>query len=537
MRILIFVLILINSLGCQGTSLKLPNVSEEQFTPKYSEIKSLRTRYLMSKDFIINHKRLIELEKQALSLAEDEPLKLGAIGTAILDTYYGSLTGHYALTKFYQYVGSSEANLHSAWLRTIENYISKKADGSEEKPIAAISANEAFAYIFNRNADPVGSIYQTSKRKPLTLLVQAREKDGKIKTLHFDLSQSYQAMENASPSDQDQYFPSSFLQGLATQGDSAAQAAIGAYLVSQRSLDQAVNWLQAASGRGNLVANSFLAGIFWEQAQEANDPNAKKASMELLEENYQHAIALGSSNAMTELGILYIRGEYGENKISEGRNLLTEASENGNPLSTYVLARIHDQFSKTKDDQKLAISLYKRAADLGHTDAKLAYASYTISQKIKDERTIVWLEELSKNKNPKAMLLLGYCYAHGLGVDLDFQKTFRWFRRSVDQDPLDAHIVNEVVWSLIATQLRSDRRVKYGVRTMNRLMKTNKEALQEPAYLDTWAASHAANGNFTKAIAIQKRAIELANNDNLLEILTEHLNIFEAGGVIMEKIR
>ena len=537
MRIIIFAVILINSLGCQSTSPISSNVSEKQFTPKHSEIKRLRIRYLKSKDFITNHKRLIDLEKQALSLAEDEPLKLGSLGTAILDTYYGSLTGHYALTQFYKYVGSSETNLHSGWLRAIESYIAKKADGSEGKPIPAISPNEAFAYIVTSNATPVGSIYQTSKKRPLTLLVQAREQDGGINTLHFDLSESYKAMENAFPGSQDQYFPSSFLQGLATQGDSAAQAAIGAYLVSQQSFGQAINWLQAASGKGNLVANSFLAGIFWEQAQAANDPNAKKISMRLLEENYQHAIALGSSHAMTELGILYVRGEYGENKIAEGRNLLTEASKNGNPLSIYVLARMHDQFSKTKEDQKIAISLYKKAADLGHPDAKLAYANHTISNKIADQKTVTWLEELSSNKNPRAMLLLGYCYAHGLGVDLNFKKTFQWFRRSVDQDPLDAHIVNEVVWSLTATKLKTNRRVKYGIRAMSRLMEKNNAARQEPAYLDTWAAAHAANGNYTEAVAIQEKAIDLANNENLLEILTEHLNIFKNGGVILEEIR
>ena len=32
---------------------------------------------------------------------EDEPLRLGAVGSAILDLYYASLAGHQALAKFY----------------------------------------------------------------------------------------------------------------------------------------------------------------------------------------------------------------------------------------------------------------------------------------------------------------------------------------------------------------------------------------------------------------------------------------------------
>ena len=61
--------------------------------------------------------RLVELEQQALELVEDEPLKLGSIGSAILDTYQASITGHYVMSRFYAHVETPSAEQeHLEWL-------------------------------------------------------------------------------------------------------------------------------------------------------------------------------------------------------------------------------------------------------------------------------------------------------------------------------------------------------------------------------------------------------------------------------------
>ncbi|MDG2278009.1 MAG: hypothetical protein P8L31_08605, partial [Pseudomonadales bacterium] len=46
-----------------------------------------RQQFLTSDNYSADLKRLLELEQQALALIEDEPLKLGSIGAAILEIY------------------------------------------------------------------------------------------------------------------------------------------------------------------------------------------------------------------------------------------------------------------------------------------------------------------------------------------------------------------------------------------------------------------------------------------------------------------
>ena len=71
--------------------------------------------------------RLLELERQALQLADDQPLKLGSIGSAILDLYSGSHRGHYAMSIFYDHLDSPDAKkLHKDMLDRIQGIMSKE---------------------------------------------------------------------------------------------------------------------------------------------------------------------------------------------------------------------------------------------------------------------------------------------------------------------------------------------------------------------------------------------------------------------------
>ena len=121
---------------------------------------------------------------------------------------------------------------------------------------------------------PVGSMYQTSEQRPYTLLLQARREPTQVVAVHFDLAGVYKAMSqrfnNAS-----EFHPVALMYHLARQGDTAAQTAIGGYLASQSELDTAIDWLRAASRTGNLLANSFLARIFWEKASKASEPRKR----------------------------------------------------------------------------------------------------------------------------------------------------------------------------------------------------------------------------------------------------------------------
>ena len=76
-----------------------------------------------------------ELESQALLYLEQEPLKLGSIGSAILEKDPSNLIGRLALSKFYSSLGTIETGTDFT-----ESYeesltvINRSGDGSAQKP-------------------------------------------------------------------------------------------------------------------------------------------------------------------------------------------------------------------------------------------------------------------------------------------------------------------------------------------------------------------------------------------------------------------
>ena len=74
---------------------------------------------------------------------------------------------------------------------------------------------------------------------------------------------------------------------------------------------------------------------------------------------------------------------------------------------------------------------------------------------------------------------------------------------------------------------------------MNQLMESDKEARDRPEYLDTWANTYAANGDFKTAIEVQQRAIKKAQEqqrNDVLEILRRHLDLFRAGSHVIDQV-
>ncbi|MXY58758.1 MAG: hypothetical protein F4Y41_20650 [Gammaproteobacteria bacterium] len=98
--------------------------------------------------------------------------------------------------------------------------------------------------------------------------------------------------------------------------------------------------------------------------------------------------------------------------------------------------------------------------------------------------------------------------------------------------------MNEVAWRLAVTHLPKLRNERYALEIMERIMAESAEARRNPAYLDTWAAAYAANGNFERAIAVQEQAVQeaRASSNNDLPILLEHLEAFRAGEKISEQV-
>ncbi|RME98919.1 MAG: hypothetical protein D6773_13725, partial [Alphaproteobacteria bacterium] len=423
---------------------------------------------------------------------------------------------------------------HESWLARIAEDMERHGDGSRESPYPVMTSVEAQMYVLYRGLSPVGAIYISSEQQPFGLLIQAKPDQGPIRNLAFDLGAVYEAMrmDFASSTDSEgEFSPFSVIGYLAKRGDSAAQAAIGAFLMARGRPDEAVDWLKAAARSGNLVASSALAGLYWEKARNAEDDQAKQAALDQVLDHHLHAIALGSTDSMYALGVLYLNGTFGEENRTSGITLLKQAAEAAHPEAALFLAHLHytGEIEEVPKDLAAASGYYIRAAELEDARARRSYARFLLDRDVDvaaDKRIIPWLEELASSGDAEAMLLLGNLHARGIGASQNLRRAVRWYRRAVDAAPENARIVNEVAWILTVSHLPELRRLRYARQIMDTLMEASPEARGRPEYLDTWAATYAANGDFDRAEEIQQQALSVAQKmalESVLEVLEEHL--------------
>lgn len=557
------VLVALALTGCQTVPRPYDELMVEVNAGAEIDAKTLRESFYAVPDHNERLSRLTELELQAYQIIEDEPLKLGSLGTAMLDAYYGSLTGHFVLARFYEHLENDAATaFHRSWIERIRadrlaSAITPAPDAisaTRHAYLPATTAIEAQVFAMSEGLTPVGSIYQTTDEVPFALLVQGKPETGPIRVLYFDLGGVYQAMRESfgAVAEDPKFNPFSVVGYLAKENDPAAQAAVGAFLASQNRIDDAINWLRAASRTGNLIANTLLARIFFERARETEDAEEREAFLTETLDHYLHAITLGSSDAMYGLGVLYLNGHYGEDDKASGLPLLEQSAALDNDDALLYLGHLNYQGEQVEKNFATARDYFARASALGNPLAQKTYARFlldrTTSQSA-DPRIAEWLEALTAERrtdadeaqptDTEAMLLLGNLAARGLSGPVNRRAAQRWYRAAANAAPLDAAIVNEVAWTLTVSTDLELRRPDYAVRIMTTLMEGNADARERPEYLDTWAATYAATGNFGEALRVQQQAVDIATGeefDDVRDILSEHLEFFRRGETLSEDV-
>ncbi|MCY4011321.1 MAG: tetratricopeptide repeat protein, partial [Gammaproteobacteria bacterium] len=531
------------------------------------DVAALRRAFLVRSDFDERLRELVALEAQVLAAIDERPLRLGAVGSAILDLYYGSLAGHQALARFYAFVDSSEqAAYHERWIAAIQADMERAGDGSVEAPYPVVFANQAKAYLVARGLTTVGTTYEQTESYPLILRAAARRDAGRIELVQFDLSDTYRAYEAAVRRDETTVLPVAgspatcgeigiceafntfaFVHLLGRGGeDSAAQVLIGRTLMGVaggKRLEEAAEWLWRAAQAGNGIANLSLAELCLNLAYGAT-PSSAQVWLERAERRFLLAIAAGFDDAMVQLGFLYLRGEYGDERRPPGVALLRRAARLDNIDALRSLGALHIEGTLVDRDLDAAEGYYLRAAEVDEA-ARIDYARFLLQpgyDRSFNDRAYSWVRDAAKAKDPHGMLLLAQLYHTGSHGDQSTRRARSWFKRAVRVAPDDPFVVNQAAWTLTVTRLPRLRDPRYAVRIMDRVMADeNGQAREDPAYLDTWAAAYAAIGNFERAITIQEEAIakEQGRSDpraqETLPILLEHLAAFRAGERISDE--
>ena len=525
----------------------------------------IKRAFLATDDFDRRLRELTLLEHQALALM-DRPLRLGAVGSAILDLHYASLVGHRALAAFYRHVEHPrQARLHEDWGAAIAADIAASADEpGMQTPYRAFSATEVNAFLAMRGLKRIGAKYHETEAHPFLLWIQARPADGAARNLYFDLGALYGALEAAVRRDPNTVLPVrgpeatcrtldlcdefnswAYIHLLAVRNDdSAAQTFVGWKVAGLddtglvgRQRDAAL-WLQRAARAGNALASLTLADMHLLEANSGAD-ETRSIRLARAEAEFKRGIDLGSDRAMVTLGGLYSAGVYGPDKRDRGEELIRQAADLDNSVALLALARHHAYGDADVEDAELAERYFLRAAEQDE-DARVQYARFLLFQGRRfNDRAWGWLRDMADAKNADAMVLIGYLYAKGLHVDKRLRRAKSWLKNAVKAAPDNAQVVNEVAWTLTVSPLDGLRDERYALKIMDRVMRDEDNiARRVPAYLDTWAAAHAANGNFERAISVQEKAIELATRGNAEElgVLREHLEAFRAGKLISEDV-
>ena len=528
------------------------------------DLQELRRAFLARPDFDERLRQLVDLEAQVLVAIDERPLRLGAVGSAILDLYYGSLAGHQALARFYDFVDSADqAAYHERWIAAILADIEGAGDGSLDSPYPVVFANQAKAYLVARGLTSVGTTYEQTDSYAFMLLAAARQDAERIEFVRFDLSDTYKAYEAAVREDKATVLPVAgsqatcvdlgiceafntyaFVHLLGDGGDSAAQVLIGRTLMglpNGERFESAAEWLLQAAQGGNALANLWLADLCLGWAY-GSAPSSAQIWIERAERRFLLAVAAGFDGAMVKLGLLYLTGEYGDDKRPAGIGLLERAARLDNIDALRNLAGLHIEGTLVDRDFDAAEGYYLRAAEVDD-DAKIDYARFLLQPNYGrsfNDRAYGWVREAAKAKDPHGMLLLAQLFHTGSHVGQSTSRARSWFKRAVRVAPDDPYVVNQAAWTFTVTRIPRLRDARYAQKIMDRVMADEgTDARKDPAYLDTWAAAYAANGDFERAIAIQQEAIEQAQSDSgqrqTLPILLEHLAAFRAGERISDE--
>jgi TPR repeat protein len=493
------------------------------------------------------------LHRRAASTPDSDRAGLTRLAESMLDQYYGDMQAHELRRRLALASGSEEiAAFHADAVASIDGAIADSGDGSAEAPYRVLTAPQAHAWLRRREAAVVGALYTTDDEAPrLTLVTKVRQGDDEPLTeIRFDLTPTFLAGTRAAfaMSGGEIPLPSRVVATRAAQGDPAAQTshAIEMWHQGPEHAGRAVQWLQAASESGNLVAREMLGVIYGSLASGRTGTEADQL-LNAAVDQFLLAVNQGSDSAMYNLAQLYLSGHFGEENRAAGVALLRQAAERDNLDALVMLARLHYNGQYVGEDQERAIELLRRASAGGHAEAQLFHARHLLTTDDGagfDDQALVWLREAaSSGSSVDAMMLLGTLLARGEQVPADPAEAVSWFKRAAAATD-DAETINTVAWILAVAENRALRDPDAALQLMDDLMNADRAAATNPAYIDTWAAAHAATGAFEEAVKVQGRALEIAITEtsesgeapDYLPVLRDHLQRYRDGETVSEDV-
>jgi uncharacterized protein len=194
----------------------------------------------------------------------------------------------------------------------------------------------------------------------------------------------------------------------------------------EKNLDLAISWLTKAALQKNIIAEYYLANIY------SIDKKDETAAIKW----WQIAADHGHPNAQEKLALKWLRlarvqkllPEQSENmkkNYEEAISLLSKASEQGKPMSQYVLGDMYNRGEFVEKNDRQAFFLLEKSGHQGNREAQYLVAQYFekgIYVPQDTDTANYWFEEAAKSGNTKALeALIQSSVAENRKVD-----TYKW---------------------------------------------------------------------------------------------------------------
>ncbi len=460
-------------------------------------------------------RRMFEIEEQIIERLDASPMELGPLSSALLDLDEQNVVAHFGLYSFYEAVEERESAAHHG---EIAHGI---AAGVEKIGASFVVGSPARAEVYLRLQGYQCIGWHYPPRTPLGYQIVALDDEGVNHRLNFIIARP----ELLAPEGIEMNFNRFedllvLMQERSRIGDTAARSLIRELYLAH-SENGVPEWFENLPvGRANVNIDLLQAAAAQNRAVTSSDEERLKA-VEDAERYYQRAVRAGSTQAMWLLGRLYRSPELGRGNEIKAVQLYTDAAKAKDLGATRELAgflqRGDSLFGQDIDQAKQHYRnayLWGDAWDLRRYMEFLRLREGLVDF---DHEALAALREAARANHAWSLVTLGKLYADGVGVEINYRRAKRLMREAAREAPDHPDLINEVAWVLSTSnkpQLRDDR---FALRIMDHMMSANEQARQNPMFLDTWAATHAANGEFERAVNLQHKALEAANPSNVTE--------------------
>lgn len=158
----------------------------------------------------------------------------------------------------------------------------------------------------------------------------------------------------------------------------------------------------------------------------------KKQDYAIAFDLYKQAADNGVSQAMVELGELYMLGEGVEKNLEEAIKWYRMAADNGNTDAMCVLSVLYYEGEDVDEDFGEALHWALEAAKLGDNIGMNNMGVFYEDGLGDYVASMAWYELAASYGDPEAMLYIGDMYSDGRGVEVDFDIAKEWYKKALD---------------------------------------------------------------------------------------------------------